>query len=308
MILKLNIINNNFSLFNGKTAIYLIIAFSIIIFSYILVNVFWRWIRKDKYKGSRFTTKNIAYITMLTSVSVVATIVVSVTIPITVLPPVRLAIEGLMVKISGYMFGPVIGIISATITDILVMLFVPSYINPIYIFCIVLTGFTAGVAGVLKIKLRKYSWVIFLLINLFMLFFAGGGAYLVLQYPQENIPLSDSLTMNKYAVAGVIIGGGIFTLLIIYVVLLIYWKNDEIEKICNILPIILLAVVAEYIVTVLIASYADMNFLSPSSSEDYGLTMIPRIIMAPLKIITNSIIIYITWKTVNPLITIDNLN
>lgn len=308
MIFKLNIIDNNFSLFNGKTAIYLIIVFSFIILSYILINVFWRWVKKDKYKGSRFTTKNIAYITMLTSVSVVATIVVSLTIPITVLPPVRLAIEGLMVKISGYMFGPVIGIISATITDILVMLFVPSYINPVYIFCIVLTGFVSGIAGVLKIKLKNYPWVIFLLINLFMLFFAGGGAYLALQFPQENIPLSAGVTMNKYAVAGVIAGGGLFTLLIIYIALFFYWKNNERKKIHDILPIILLAVFAEYVITVLIASYADMSFLSPSSSKDYGLTMIPRIVMAPVKIIINSIIIYITWKTVNPLITIDNLN
>lgn len=308
MIFKFNVTNNKFSLFNEKTAIYLIIAFSAIILSYILVNVFWRWLKKDQYKGSRFTTKNIAYMTMLVSVSVVATIVVSVTIPITVLPPVRLAIEGLMVKISGYMFGPVIGIISATITDILVMLFVPSYINPIYIFCIVLTGFIAGLAGVLKFKLRNHPWVIFLLINIFLLLFAGGGAYFALQYSDLNIPLSAGLVMNKYAVAGIVAGGGILTLLVIYVVLFFYWKNNELRKIYDILPIILLAVVAEYIVTVLIASYADMNFISPSSSKDYGLTMIPRIVMAPLKIIINSTIIYITWKTVNPLINIDNLN
>lgn len=307
MIFKFNALNN-FSLFNETTAIYLIIAFSFIILTYILVNVFWRWLKKDKYKGTKLTTKNIAYITMLTSVSVVATIVVSLTIPITVLPPVRLAIEGLMIKISGYMFGPVIGIIAATITDILVMLFVPSYINPVYIFCIILMGFLAGVAGVLKFKLKKYPWIIFLLINLFMLFFAGGGTYFALQYPEESIPLSAGITMNKYAVAGVISGGGLLTLLIIYIWLLVYWKNNDLQKIYDILPIILLAVVAEYAVTVLIASYADMSFLSASSAKDYGLTMIPRIVMAPLKIILNSIIIYITWKTVNPLINIDNLN
>lgn len=300
--------NNNFSIFNGKTAIYLIIAFSFIILTYILVNVFWRWLKKDKYQGPRFTTKNIAYITMLTSVSVVATIVVSVTIPITVLPPVRLAIEGLMIKISGYMFGPVIGIISATITDILVMLFVPSYINPVYIFCIILMGFLAGIAGVLKFKLKKYPWVIFILINVFMLLFACGGAYLATIYPEESIPLSAGITMNKYAVAGVVAGGGLFTLLVIYVVLFFYWKNHEKQKIYDILPIILLAVFSEYVVTIMIASYADMSFLSSSVAKDYGLTMIPRIVMAPVKIIINSIIIYITWKTVNPLINIDNLN
>ncbi|MDQ7983002.1 MAG: hypothetical protein REH79_02125 [Spiroplasma sp.] len=308
MFLKLNATQTNFSLFSNTTALYLIIAFSLVMLTYILINVFLRWLKKDKYKGSRFTTKNIAYITMLTSVSVVATIVVSLTIPITVLPPVRLAIEGLMIKISGYLFGPVIGIISATITDMLVMLFVPSYINPVYIFCIILTGFMAGIAGVIKFKLKNHPWIIFILINLFMLLFAGGGSYLVLQYPEESIPLSAGLVMSKYAVVGVIAGGGVFTLLIIYFVLLYYLKSSDKEKINNILPIILLAVVAEYVITVLIASYADMSFLSPSSSKDYGLTMIPRIVMAPIKIIINATIIYITWRTVSPLINIDNLN
>lgn len=71
---------------------------------------------------------------MLSSVSVVATIIVSITIPITVLPPIRIAFEGLMIKITGYMFGPIIGIICAAVTDILVMLFVPSYIIVYYIF------------------------------------------------------------------------------------------------------------------------------------------------------------------------------
>lgn len=308
MLLKLNAASSSFSLFTDTTAHYLILAFSILMIIYILVNIFLRWVRKEKFQGSRFTTKNIAYITMLTSVSVVATIIVSVTIPITVLPPVRLAIEGLMIKISGYLFGPVIGIISATITDILVLLFVPSYINPVYIFCIILTGFIAGIGGVVKSKLKNYPWVIFILINFFILLFAGGGSYLIWQYPTDYIPLSAGVLMHKYAVVAVVAGGGVFTLLIIYLVLLYYLVSNKKERINEILPIILLSVVIEYVVTVLIASYADMSFLSPSSSKDYGLTMIARIVMAPIKIIFNVIIIYITWRTVNPLINIDNLN
>ncbi|MCL6428791.1 hypothetical protein LT335_00339 [Spiroplasma sp. JKS002669] len=308
MLLKLNAVTSNFSLFTNTTARYLILAFTIVMVLYVLISIFWRWLKKDKYQGSRFTTKNIAYITMLTSVSVVMTILVSVTIPITVLPPVRLAIEGLMIKITGYLFGPIIGIISGTITDMLVMLFVPSYINPVYIFCIILTGFFAGIGGVAKFKLKNHPWTMFILVNLLMLFFIGGGSYLVWQYPANNIPLSAGIVMNKYAVVAIIAGGGVFTLLVIYLVLFYYLITKKKERINEVLPIILLTILVEYVVTVLIASYADMSFLSSSSTKDYGLTMIARLVAAPIQIIFNVIIIYVTWRTVSPLINIDNLN
>ncbi|CAB1055045.1 Substrate-specific component FolT of folate ECF transporter [Spiroplasma endosymbiont of Danaus chrysippus] len=274
--------------------------------AYILMNSFWKWFRKDKYKGVRFTTKNIAYITMLSSVSVVATIIVSITIPITVLPPIRIAFEGLMIKITGYMFGPIIGIICAAVTDILVMLFVPSYISIYYMFCIIFTGFLAGIAGIFKVKLKDYPWVIFALINFFIIFFAGGGMYIVISGKQSSYSMS-GIIVNKYVLASIMGGGGIIGLLSIYSVLFYYLLKKEIYRIKEILPIILLVVVAEYVTTVLIAAYADMTLFDPNA-KDYGATAIMRIVQAPFKIIINSIIIYVTWRTVNPLINIDNNN
>ncbi|WP_338987951.1 hypothetical protein [Spiroplasma endosymbiont of Dasysyrphus albostriatus] len=297
---------NTLNLFSRSTAIYLIITLSSIMLAYILMNSFWKWFRKDKYKGVRFTTKNIAYITMLSSVSVVATIIVSITIPITVLPPIRIAFEGLMIKITGYMFGPIIGIICAAVTDILVMLFVPSYISVYYMFCIIFTGFLAGIAGIFKVKLKDYPWVIFALINFFIIFFAGGGMYIVISGKQSSYSMS-GIIVNKYVLASIMGGGGIIGLLSIYSVLFYYLLKKEIYRIKEILPIILLAVVAEYVTTVLIASYADMTLFVPNA-KDYGVTAIMRIVQAPLKIIINSIIIYVTWRTVNPLINIDNNN
>lgn len=294
------------SLFNKHTAINLIITLSVIMFSYILINSFWKWFKKDKYKGVRFTTKNIAYITMLSSVSVVATIIISITIPLTVLPPIRIAIEGLMIKITGYMFGPVIGIICASVTDILVTLFVPSYISPVYIFCIIFTGFLAGIAGILKVKLNDYSWIIFGLIHFFIFLFAIGGAYFVLANDTSSYSVS-GINFNKVAIAIIIVAGGAFALLSIYGVLFYYLRKKEMFRIKEILPIILLAVVAEYVITVLIASYGDMTLFDPGA-KDYTLTAIARIIMAPFKMVINSIIIYITWRTVSPLINIDNNN
>jgi len=295
------------ALFSRNTVIYLIISFSAVMFAYILMNSFWSWFQKDKYQGVRFTTKNIAYITMLSSVSVVATIVISVIIPLPVLPAFRIAIEGLMIKITGYLFGPVIGIICAGITDMLVMLFVPSYIHPLYIFCVVLTGFLAGVAGVLKLKLKDYWWIILLLIHLFLLFFAGGGAYLAWSGSVGTYVIN-GFSFSKYIAVAIIAGGGLITLLAIYGTLFVYWKKNEMQKIKEILPIILLAVVSEYVVAVLLVSYADMVMVSSETVSDYSVVAVVRIITAPFQIIINSVIIYTTWRIVSPLIKIDNAN
>jgi len=304
--LLLETTKQTFVLFSRNTVIYLIISLGAVMFAYILMNSFWMRFQKDKYQGVRLTTKNIAYITMLSSVSVVATIVISVIIPITVLPAFRIAIEGLMIKITGYLFGPVIGIICAWVTDMLVTISVPSYIHPVYMFCIVFTGFLAGLAGVLKLKLKDYSWIILLLIHLFLLFFAGGGAYLA--WSGRIVTNIMGIKISRYIAVAIFAGGGIITLLAIYGTMFVYWKKNEMQRIKEILPIILLAVIFEYVASVLLAAYGDTNMFSSKTVKDYTDLAMARTIMTPFKIIINSVIIYTTWRIVSPLIKIDNYN
>jgi ECF transporter S component (folate family) len=105
------------------------------------------YILREKYHGIRFTTKNIAYITMFTAISVSITIVISLTIPITVFPPIRVAFEGIMVKITGFIFGPIVGIVVGLITELLVTIFVPSFIHPAYVLVTIAYGFVSGVGA-----------------------------------------------------------------------------------------------------------------------------------------------------------------
>ncbi|KAF5295613.1 hypothetical protein FQA39_LY12786 [Lamprigera yunnana] len=58
----------------------------------------------------KFNTRTITYIAMLTAVSTTVTVVISMVIPVTVFPPIRVAFEGIMIKITGMLFGPIIDI------------------------------------------------------------------------------------------------------------------------------------------------------------------------------------------------------
>jgi hypothetical protein len=78
---------------------------------------------------------------MMIAVSVSLTVVISVTIPITVFPPIRVAFSGIMVKITGMFFGPIVGIIVGILTESLCLMFVPSYIHIAYFIVSISFGF-----------------------------------------------------------------------------------------------------------------------------------------------------------------------
>ncbi|KAF5271427.1 hypothetical protein FQR65_LT17605 [Abscondita terminalis] len=145
----LGIVKNNGDLegWSNNMAIAASALLGVVAFMYIIYNSLSYAILKEKYHGIRFTTKNIAYITMFTAVSVSVTVVISLTIPVTVFPPIRVAFEGVMIKITGLIFGPIVGLIVGITTEILVMLFVPSFIHPAFTICAVAYGFIAGVGS-----------------------------------------------------------------------------------------------------------------------------------------------------------------
>ena len=282
-----------------------VVGFMVLIYS--VYNGFFYVFKPAKYKGIRFTTKNIAYITMLSAVSVTVTIVVSVTFPITVFPPIRIAFEGLMVKITGYIFGPIVGLLSGVITDGLAMLFVPSYIHVAYIIVIASFGFLSGCIGVFNKAIGKRKYLMLLFINFFLIAL-GILAGLISYYSRNDVELFPGTSVSPVLLTvfiGLGIGGTLLLLWIAYVGFQI--SPSTRSRWDSLLPIIALAVVTEYWVTTFISAWGDIAFLTASqgSSKGYGGTMIARLVMAPFKIVFNSMVIYITYQAVSKLITKD---
>ena len=282
----------------------------VIFLIYVLYNGYIYIFRPSQYKGIRFTTKNIAYITLLSAVSVTVTVIVSITFPITVFPPIRIAFEGLMVKITGYIFGPIVGLLSGILTDGLSLLFVPSYIHISYLIVIASYGFLSGCVMALKRASGRHQWILFWLTNLFVFVFGACAViFTIYNSSSSSISLFHGLNVSKTGLVYVIGVGTLGTLAILWIIYFVYWRIDRtMRKWYELLPIIMLCIVCEYWVTTLISAWGDIAFLTAAqgnSSANYGLTMIARLAMAPLKIVFNTIVIYITYRALSPLIAKD---
>ncbi|QBQ07230.1 hypothetical protein SGLAD_v1c00290 [Spiroplasma gladiatoris] len=279
------------------------------ILAYIVYNCLSYSILRERYHGIRFTTKNIAYITMLVAVSASVTIVVSLVAPVTVFPPVRIAIEGLMVKIAGFIFGPIVGVIVGLITEIIVMLFVPSFIHPAFIIVVICYGFVSGIgASFLRIG-KGNNWIIVAILNIFLLAFAGVMYYIidVANFPDNTINMAGIL-MSKEVFKWVFLLSVFLCVIIVWIVYIVGTVTGKSKKLNVFLPIMLFATASEYLVTALISAWGDYGFLGLETGDNdngYILMFMSRLVQAPIKIIGNSAILYYTYKAVSPLIKSD---
>lgn len=313
-ITNLNVFKNTGQIFLSNRMAYIASGVVGLLFVlYCLYNGYIYTFHRKHYKGIRFTTKNIAYITMLSAVSVSVTIVISIIFPITVFPPIRIAFEGLMIKICGYLFGPIVGFLSGVITDALCLLFVPSYIHIAYLIVVASFGFLAGLIGSLNRSVGKQKWIIMLFINGFLIAF-GALSCLSIAYSDfssHGVNLFFGLYASKTALIYIIVFGTGGTVVFLWLLYLFMLTTHRKSRWNELLPIIALCVVTEYWVTGLISSWGDIAFLTLSQNvsgvttatvNGYGITLLARIAMAPPKIMFNIAVIYVTYRTVSPLI------
>lgn len=102
-----------------------------------------------------WTIKKITFVSILIAISVVFAILGATIIPITSLPTYKISFTGLPVKISGYIFGPIIGLFVGLLTDLISILFLPSYYHPYYTLASGINGFIPGIVGVMFFKFFK---------------------------------------------------------------------------------------------------------------------------------------------------------
>jgi len=259
-----------------------------------------RYLLTDNNYGVQFTTKNISYIAMMTAVAVAVTVVISVTIPITVLPPIRVAFEGIMIKLAGMFFGPLVGVIVGLATEGLTILFVPSYIHPAYLVTAVIFGFLSGVTSYAQRLKGKKVWWTFGMINFFVVVYGLLMTFAISSYDQD-VKVFGALIPSKYFWI-FFVGSLSITLLMVWITTFTCVGLKRYDVLETILPIIFLAVVAEYMCTSLIASWGNANFLGTPRDGGYSSLMTTALIMAPLKVLSNSIILSTVFYVLRPLI------
>lgn len=94
---------------------------------------------------NKWTSKKIAFIAVLIATSIAFVVIGAQLAAISSLPSLKLSLAGLPVKISGYLFGPIVGLVIGFTTDILTFLFVPTFYHPLYSVALAISGFIPGV-------------------------------------------------------------------------------------------------------------------------------------------------------------------
>ncbi|VEU78187.1 ECF transporter S component [Mycoplasmopsis columbinasalis] len=104
----------------------------------------------------KWTIRKITFVGILIAISVVFVIICASLIPIVSVPSYKISFIGLPVKITGFIFGPIVGGTVGLVADLLSFIFVPNIYNPFYTVATAVDGIIAGLVGLLFLRLFKY--------------------------------------------------------------------------------------------------------------------------------------------------------
>ena len=258
--------------------------------------------------------RTILSISLMSAVTISVVFIFSKFTSILAVPSARVAFEGVLVKLSGFLFGPIVGIISAIVTEIVILFFVPVYFH--YKFLLVLISFGAF-AGLLRVFIfsRTKLHHLLLLTYLGAFFFFGLTLFFFYATLGEGVGLNlvswkqlftnfknKYLTFNLQAI-------GFYANLLIFLLIFIFliwatiylysggkgWKWIKKKTLRTILPVLILTLFSEYFISVIISTNANSEVFGQSSQSHFVL-FISALTIAPIKILFNTIIIYSVWK------------
>jgi ECF transporter S component (folate family) len=106
---------------------------------------------------------------MLIATSVVFIILGTQLFALTAFPSFKVAFGGLPIKITGFVFGPIIGAITGVISDLLSFMFVPFNYFPGYTLIMALSGLIPGIVMLVMVKRKRSSNVHFISTTIILL-------------------------------------------------------------------------------------------------------------------------------------------
>ncbi|MBN0970955.1 ECF transporter S component [Mycoplasma phocoeninasale] len=104
-----------------------------------------KWVRSQSNISYRkWNSKRIAFVGVLIAVSVVFFIISVRILPISALPSFKFSFIGLPIKITGFIFGPIVGLITGVLADLISFALIPTYYNFLYTLAVATAGFIPG--------------------------------------------------------------------------------------------------------------------------------------------------------------------
>lgn len=93
----------------------------------------------------KLTNMKISFVAIFISIAVIMLIIGVRLAPFAILPNFRLSIIGLPIKITGFIFGPIVGFLTGLLADLITFLFIPGVYSWYYTLHLSLTGFIPGI-------------------------------------------------------------------------------------------------------------------------------------------------------------------
>lgn len=272
---------------------------------------FWKDFFRARFAKRNWTNRKIAFVSILIATSVAFTLIMTTVVPPLIWPSLRIAVGGLPVKITGYIFGPIVGGLTGAVSDLLTFAFRPTYFHYGYILSLVLMGVIPGIFGYIMQRRWRSDFHIAnnekinkvnLLFTVATLIFVALTVVLIIYFlgdqlfevkPGQPAPL----ITNKWIFMGIAVSG-IASMLVGMFVIMFFVKKSTFN---TILPIIAFSAFLEVAVTPLI-TLGDVNALQAHSGGSFATVMSGHFIFAPVKIWVNLIVVFTAYKIVAPLI------
>ncbi len=277
---------------------------------------FFYFIKKKKLLFKRLTLHNqIHNIVMISLFSAIATVVLiffSKINNITLIPNVRVAFEGVLVKLSGFLFGPIVGLISAFVTELVVIIFIPTYFHYKYLLVLMAFGFFAGLIKIFRQNHLK-DWLAIIVLYLGIICFFTLTLFFFFYDINKTIPIQNTDqwidNINRQFIKTFNLKTLIFWLnvllffILIIAITFIFFNRSkttfflrEIDRNRHaIISVLCLTLFSEYLISVFIATGANRSVFgeNPGNSE---LLFISAVSFAPIKIFINTTIILSVYR------------
>lgn len=279
---------------------------------------FWNEFVKAKFARKNWTNRKIAFVAILIATSVAFTLIMTTIVPPLIWPSLRIAIGGLPVKITGYIFGPIVGMMTGAVSDLLTFAFRPTFFHYGYILALMLMGMIPGIFGYfmqrrwrqgfalangekinkVNLGITTATLVLVALAVVLIIYFLGDSLFEV-KHPGDKKPM----ITNKWVFMAIAISGIVSMLIGMYVILILVVKGKVRKATFNtMLPIIAFSAFLEVAVTPLI-TLGDINALQTGTDGgSFATIMSGHFIFAPVKIWINLIVVFTAYKIVSPLI------
>ncbi|WP_029608661.1 folate family ECF transporter S component [Mycoplasma simbae] len=111
----------------------------------------------DDFKTfSKWSIRKITFIGILIAISVAFFLIVFQLMPFISLPAYKISIIGLPIKITGFIFGPIVGGFVGAVSDLISFMFVPTYFNVLFLVAAILDGVIPGIVSWIFLRLIKF--------------------------------------------------------------------------------------------------------------------------------------------------------